>query len=358
MIKVLIVEDSPVVQEFLIHILSSDEELTVIGKAGNGEEAIEALNQRKPDIILMDIHMPKMDGLTATRQIMETNPVPIVIVSGSTQTHEMANTFHALEAGALALVRRPVGIGHSDHPKMREELIQTLKLMSEIKVVRRRPSLWKPAAPIAAPLPKVEAPIQLVAIGASTGGPPVLQTILSRLPKNFPSPIAIVQHMASGFSEGFVEWLGQSTGFPTRLASQGEWLAPAQAYVAPYGFQMKIKRENQIELTADGPENGHCPSVSYFFRSVADHYEKNAVGVLLTGMGVDGARELKLMKEKGAVTLAQDKESSVVYGMPGEAARLDGATLILPPEKMAEVLESLVNLRRNRGASYENPKLK
>ncbi len=346
MIKVLIVEDSPVVQEFLAHVLSSDPEIEVVGTANNGEEAIEAVKARKPDIITMDIHMPKVDGFDATRKIMETYPTPIVIVSGSSGTEEVATTFRALEAGALAVVRRPMGIGHPEHAATARELVQTLKAMSEVKVIRRWSKAKGKPAILQVPsteLKRMRAEVRVVAIGASTGGPIVLRTILSGLPKNFPVPVLIVQHMASGFIQGFAEWLAQSSGFPVHLAIDGEYLLPGHAYIAPDGFHLGVKVGGQIALNEGEPENGSRPAVSHLFRSVAGVFGQNAVAVLLTGMGKDGAEELKLLKEKGAVTIAQDEESSAVHGMPGEAIRLDAATLVLPPDKISDLLVSLVN---------------
>jgi two-component system chemotaxis response regulator CheB len=346
MINVLIVEDSPVVREFLIHIISSDPELHVIGTAHNGEEAVEAARFKKPDVITMDIHMPKMNGFDATRRIMETHPAPIIIVSGSSTFEEIATTFRAMEAGALAVVARPQGIGHPEYETTAKELIETVKLMSEVKVIRRwskaRTELTVPLVPkMEVMIPPTE--IRVVAIGASTGGPMVLQTILSRLPKNFLAPVLVVQHMASGFIHGFAEWLGQTSQLPVHVAANGEYILPGHAYVAPDGFQMGVEMRGRIALSQDEPENGLRPSVSYLFRSVARVFGQNAVGVLLTGMGKDGAEELKLMRQKGAVTIAQDEESSVVHGMPGEAIKLDATTYVLSPDKISEALISLVN---------------
>lgn len=349
MIKVLIVEDSPVVREFLVHTLSSDPEIYVAGTANNGEEALEYVEHKRPDVITMDINMPRMNGFEATRKIMETHPTPIVIVSGHWDPQEVATTFRAMEAGALAVLPRPMGIGHPDYEETAAKLIQTVKLMSEVKVVRRwarpRPEKVAPTLPPVVKPERAPAEIQLVAIGASTGGPIALQTILSGLPKDFPVPVLIVQHIASGFVQGFVEWLAQSAGFPVQVATQDEPLLPGCARVAPDGFHLGVEMGNRIVLSQDEPENGFRPSVSYLLRSVAKVWGKNAVGVLLTGMGADGAKELKWMKERGALTIAQDQESSVVHGMPGAAIKMGAATYVLPPERIAAVLSTLVNKR-------------
>ncbi len=356
MIKVLVVEDSPTVKELLVNILSSDPEIQVVGTANNGEEAIEAAILHKPDVIIMDIHMPKMDGLEATRRIMETKPVPIVIVTGSSDAKEVSISFKAMEAGAVSVVTKPGGIPHPDYEARAKELIQTVKLMSEVKVVRRwlylRPGVKVPSvSPQVKPDTKrMPAEIRIIAVGASTGGPLVLQTILSGLPKDFTVPLLIVQHMSAGFVQGMVEWISQSSGFPVHIASAGEYILPGRAYVAPDGFHMGVD-SNQIMLSKDEPEDNLRPSVSYLFRSVANVYGRNAVGILLSGMGKDGAEGLKLMKDKGAVTIVQDENSSVIFGMPKAAIELDAATYVLPSERIAAVLASLTNKKIERDKS-------
>src|SRR5450756_1272770 len=305
MIKVLIAEDSPVVREFLVYILGSDPDIQIVGTANDGEQAIAAVQRYRPDVITMDIHMPKMDGLDATRRIMETDPTPIVIVSGSTDPHENTKMFRAMEAGALAVLARPTGIGHPDHETTARELVQTVKLMSEVKVMRRWPQTRRePVLPSAAQalagkparVPgKIPTKIKVIAIGASTGGPPVLQTILAMLPKDFPLPVLIVQHMASGFITSFVEWLAQSSGLPVHVAMHGEIMLPGHVYVAPDECQMKVEHGGKIVLTKDEPENGLRHSVSYLFRSLAAVYGGDTVAGLLTGMGRDGAEELRCL---------------------------------------------------------------
>jgi two-component system chemotaxis response regulator CheB len=354
LIKVLVVEDSPVVRDILVYILSSDPDIQVVGSAHNGEEAIEAAKRFRPDVITMDIHMPKMNGLEATRRIMEAEPIPIVIVSGSVDPHENTVTFRAMEAGALAVLRRPAGIGHPDHEAAARELVQTVKLMSEVKMVRRwsknrRESVLPPAAQALVNKPEIASKeIKVIALGASTGGPPVLQTILAMLPKDFPLPLLIVQHMASGFIDSFAEWLAQSSGLSVHVAMHGEYMLPGHVYIAPDACQMKVAHGGKIVLTGDAPENGLRPSVSYLFRSLAEVYGGDAIAGLLTGMGRDGADELLQLKKKGAITFAQDKDSSVVHGMPGEAIKLDAATFILAPDKIAAVLASLTNIKSNK----------
>jgi two-component system chemotaxis response regulator CheB len=350
MIRVLVVEDSPTVREFLLHILSSDPAIQVVATAETGEDALTAVERTKPDVITMDVHMPKMNGFDATRRIMETRPTPIVIVSGTTDFTDTGKAFRAMESGAIAVLQRPLGPGHPEHQKSASELVRTVKLMSEVKVIRRWPRDRHTENYSETPS-RAEARFQahrirprLVAIGASTGGPPVLQTILSALPKQFSVPVLIVQHIAAGFTQGFVEWLAQTSNLPVQVPAIGDHVLPGCVYVAPDGLHMAVGSDGRVQLSKGEPENGLRPSVSYLFRSVAKAYGRDAIGVLLTGMGKDGAWELKLMREKGAVTIAQDEETSVVHGMPGEAIRLGGATYVMPPEKIPLVLTSLVSM--------------
>ncbi|MBF0502101.1 MAG: chemotaxis-specific protein-glutamate methyltransferase CheB [Candidatus Riflebacteria bacterium] len=345
MIRLLIVDDSPVAQEFLRHIFYSDPAIVVVGMAKNGQEAVEITAARHPDVITMDLHMPILDGLGATRKIMETCATPIVIVSGHPDVKEAALTFTLLDAGALAVVLRPPAVGNPGYESASRNLIETVKCMSEIKVVARPPRLG--VAPVMASLP--EKPenfhardIRIVAIGASTGGPQALQTILSALPKDFPVPIMIVQHIAEGFASGFVDWLGTATGLPVHLAVSGGCPLPGHVYVSPESVHMGVRRGPQIILDNQPPEECLRPAISYLFRTLAQSMGPQAVGILLTGMGRDGSKELKLMKEAGAITIAQDKESSVVFGMPGEAIKLNAAKYILPPEDIAAFLTNLL----------------
>lgn len=347
MIRVLVVEDTPVVLEFLVNLFNTDPEMHVVGTATDGEEALKAVAQNTPDVITMDVHMPRMNGIDATRRIMETHPTPIVVVSGHSSREQSSLAFRALEAGALAVVERPKGISHPDEAATAADLVQTVKLMSEVRVVRRWARRQAHTNSHAPKMAELRAPsAKLVAIGASTGGPPVLQTILSALPAEFPAPVLIVQHISPGFGEGLAQWLRPTCALPIHVASNGERALGGNVYLARDGFHLGIKSDGLLALNQDAPENGHRPSVSHLFRSVLKAFGEQAVGVLLTGMGKDGAAELKSMKDRGAVTLAQDKASSIVHGMPGEAIQLGGATFVLTPDRVAAVLTSVTNPKK------------
>jgi two-component system chemotaxis response regulator CheB len=324
-------------------LLKSDPEFEVIGTASNGEEAVAFVASQKPDVILMDVHMPKMDGIEATRRIMETQPVPIVMTSASMHPDDISWTFCAMEAGALAVADKSAGVGSPNFDETVRRLKQTLKLMSEVKVVRRwnRQGKTPPVKDAIMRPPSVE--VRLVAIGVSTGGPPVLRTLLSGLPKNFAAPLLIVQHITPGFLTGLTEWLSQTSGIPCQIATHGLLPLPGHAYMAPDDLHMGVDTGGRIVLARLEPENGLRPAVSYLFRSVTQCLGRQAIGVLLTGMGKDGAQDLKLLRQRGAVTIAQDKESSIVHGMPGEAIALGAASYVLPPEGIAATLTRLVN---------------
>jgi two-component system chemotaxis response regulator CheB len=357
MIKVLVVEDSLTARELLIGMLESDPGIKVVGRAANGREALAWLERpgNKPDLITMDIHMPIMDGLETTRRIMETRPTPIVIVSAAWKPAQAALTFQAMEAGALSIIEKPVGPASPEYSSHARKLIQTVRLMSEVRVVKRRPrapkngtlkgSTLKGSSPgalsprlstLARTLPKTSR-LQLVAIGASTGGPPVLLTILKGLPKDFPLPILIVQHITEGFLDGMLRWLEDSSGLTIHVASDGEEPRPGHVYLAPDGAHLGVNSSGRLRLDHGEAENGSRPSVSHLFRSIAQS-NLCAIGVLLTGMGRDGALELKLLKDHGCLTIAQDKETSIIHGMPGEAIALGGASQILPPDEIADTL--------------------
>lgn len=348
-IDVLLVEDSPVAQLLLAHILHTDPRLRVVGTVSDGEEALSFLAQTRPDVIVMDIHLPGIDGYETTRRIMETQPVPIVICSASFQPTEVVNTFRAMEAGAVAVVAKPPGPHHPEYDNLAGQLVEKVRLMSEVSVVKRWPRAGRPRAhPLPAPRrPGASSCPRVVAVGASTGGPPALQAILRGLPADFAAPVLIVQHITPGFLPGLAEWIGQTAALPVHVAAHGEAARAGHAYLAPDGYHMGFGADGRIELSRRAPEHGLRPSVAYLFRSVADACGADAVAVLLSGMGRDGADELKHLRDLGAVTIVQDAESSVVHGMPGEAIRLGAACHVLSLDEIAAALTRLVPSRPN-----------
>lgn len=356
-IDVLLVDDSPSMRLLLTHLLERDGRIAVVASVDNGRAAIDYLqaNTNRPDVVLMDIHMPELDGFEATRRIMETTPLPIVICTATADPRELAVAFRSMEAGAVACVEKPVGPADPEFRARCENLCQTVYLMSEVKVVRRwaKPRTGRPGAPVAVPAPGTKLPLpRVVGIGASTGGPPVLQAILSGLPRDFGAPLLIVQHIARGFLPGMVEWLNQTTGLHVHIAAHGTLPTPGHAYIAPDDFHLGVSATGRLLLAREPAENGLRPSVSFLFRSLAAHCAETAVGVILTGMGKDGAVELRTMRERGSMTIAQDRETSVVHGMPGEAIALGAAVQVLPADRIAgAIITELARRLPNAGGA-------
>jgi two-component system chemotaxis response regulator CheB len=335
-IRVLLAEDSAVTRAYLTYLLDEDPGIEVVGAAKNGQEAVDMASGLRPDVILMDVHMPVLDGYEATRKIMEVAPTPIVMATASSSRSETRGGFTALEAGALILLAKPPALWEDGHDEAAAELLRTLKLMSEVKVVRRR----TPNGVARHPSERFTRPREprVIAIGASTGGPQALAEILAGLPAPLGLPMLLVQHITDGFIDGFVAWLGSRTAMEVVVARHGQALEPGVMYVAGSGRHMTITRDGRVSLELGPPVNGFRPSISRLFDSVADSCGREAVGVLLTGMGRDGADGLRQMRDAGALTIAQDEASSVIFGMPGEAVRLKAACEVLAPVAIAEAL--------------------
>ena len=345
-VKVLVVDDSPTARQYLTHIFNATGTLQVIGTASNGQEALDFVRRTKPDIITMDINMPVMDGLEATREIMCTDPVPIVILSASWDPREVQQSFRAVEAGALASFAKPSGMASVDSAESTRELVANIEALARIKLVRRNgwASGAGPCSKVAnhagTPARRLRNP-GVVVIGVSTGGPPVLQCILSRLARDFRFPVLIVQHISQGFSQGLVDWLRSSSALPIALGRQGDLLRPGQVVVAPDDCHLEVGGEEQVVLSRSEPEHGLRPAVSRLFHSAATVYGRLSIAVLLTGMGSDGARELLEIRDQGGVTIAQDERSCVVYGMPKVAVELHAVNHVLCPVDIAKTLNRL-----------------
>lgn len=343
-IKVLIVEDSIIFVTLLKAILSKDSQIEICGVVRNGAAAVDFVKEIRPDVITMDINMPIMNGYDATSIIMHIAPVPIIILSANIDENDVNDTFKALEAGAVSVIEKPSDIESSEFPNYEKRLIQLVKLMSEVKVVTRISHLPKEKnviQPQHFAEPGVNK-IEVVGIGASTGGPLVLEKILSGIPKDFTYPILIVQHITKGFTKGLVDWLNHTSAIPVKLAENNEPLRRGICYIAPDDMHLGINR-NIIMLSNAPPLYNMRPAVGFLFSKLAEHYGSKALGILLTGMGRDGSEELKKLRDAGAITIAQDEESCVIFGMPGEAVKLNGATYIMPPEKIIQFLEDLQN---------------
>lgn len=344
MIRVLVVDDSATMRMLIRGILESDPALKVVGEAADGEEAIKLCQRLQPDVITMDVRMPKMNGLEAIEYIMSESPRPIVVCTTTVAEEELNISFKAIEAGALMVLGKPRGMP-ADDPEI-TRFIATVKSMADVKVVRRRKWLLKDKVSSRSPIPltKISPDVDLIAIGASTGGPPALHNILKNLGSKFPVPIVIVQHISPGFVVGLAHWLDDSTPFQVKVFESGDSPQPGWVYFAPDEHHLIIKSSLKASLEKTESIQGHCPSVNATFSSIALNIRSRAVGVLLTGMGEDGARGLLAMSQAGAYTLAQDKESSVVFGMPKVAIGLGAVSEILPLDAIAPRLRALAEV--------------
>jgi two-component system chemotaxis response regulator CheB len=340
-IRVLVLDGMPAQREHLCQLLRAQPDMEVVGSASTCQEAMALIGRWQPGIALVSHQPPHLDALQVTRCMMEICPLPIVIISASDNPAGDISPHAAIEAGALAVMPRPSPDAAPIALDSRD-LWQTMRVMAEVKVVRRWPKNNLSAQPTDVPAVPVNR-IKIVAIGASTGGPVALATLLGALPRNFFVPIVIVQHMSSGFIRGLIEWLAPSLSLPIEMAVQDQYLRAGHVYMAPDDTHLRVTHNQRIQLVAGPPDNGVRPSVAQLFQSVAEVYGPNAVGVLLTGMGRDGAAELLQLRQQGALTFAQDKNSSVVHGMPGEAIKLGAAQHILPPDKIAVALRALSN---------------
>lgn len=343
MINVLIVDDSRTTREYIKYIIDQDPFLRLAGTAENGRKALEMVASARPDIVIMDIQMPGMDGYKATQAIMETQPVPIIVYSSLVAPAQTENIFKAMQAGAVAVAQKPPGLGSPEAKPFVEKLLRTIRLMAEVKVVRRHPRKQKKRS---RPVPDINRcltalpNLKIVAIGASTGGPPVLQQIFKDLPPDFPVPILVVQHIAAGFLAGMVEWLSKETRLALKIPKTGEPLAPGHIYFAPEEGHMSLADNGKLLISPISGQEGLKRPVSHLFASVARHCGERSIGILLTGMGNDGATGLKEMKQRGAETLVQNRETATVFGMPEAAIKLDAAKYVLSPDEIADFLKA------------------
>jgi len=343
-LRVLVVDDSATVRKHLCEVLLAEPDMELVGEARDGKEAIELCLALRPDVISLDMILPVMSGLAATEYIMAYCPTPILVVSSSFNRGDMFKTYEAMAAGAVELMEKPGAV--NDDGQWERQYVAMLKLVARVRVIThlrgRLGTLRSPVievSNITAPLRSTAA--QLIAIGASTGGPGAIATVLRGLPAAFPLPVLVVIHISEHFGNSFAEWLDTQTVHTVRIASHGQLLNKPGVYIAPANRHMTV-HQHQIQLS-DGPERHSCrPSVDVLFESVAREFGATAAACLLTGMGQDGARGLLALHQCGAVTIAQDEASCVVYGMPREAAMLGAAQRILPLEEIGPALAAVI----------------
>jgi two-component system chemotaxis response regulator CheB len=346
-IRVVVIDDSPTMRQLLAAVLRQAGNIEVVGMGGDGEEAVRLVKRLHPHVMTLDVQMPKMNGLEAVRQIMRECPLPIVIVSASQKPHDMELAFQALKAGALTMLSKP-GLNDSETC---DKLVQTVRLMASVPVIHhwgRAEMDKKPTASAAArPAPALPARLQtrenarIVGIAASTGGPSALAQVLRGLPASFPLPMVLVQHFSPGFAGGLAEWLGTQTAICVEIAAHGDMLRPGVLLMAPDDYHLQVTTKGIVELSKGPAYKGLRPSANPMFESLARCYGPAAVGIILTGMGDDGADGLLALHRAGGFTMAQNEESCVVYGMPGEAVARQAADEVLSLEQIGARLELL-----------------
>ncbi|AIZ31852.1 chemotaxis response regulator protein-glutamate methylesterase [Pseudomonas sp. K1(2024)] len=327
--KIAIVNDMPMAVEALRRALAFEPAHEVVWVAGNGEEAVRKCAELTPDLILMDLIMPVMDGVEATRRIMAETPCAIVIVTVD-RKQNVHRVFEAMGHGALDVVDTPA-LGAGDAREAAAPLLRKILNIGWLIGQQRSSAARSLDAPARTPASRCA----LVAIGSSAGGPAALEVLLKALPRDFPAAIVLVQHVDQVFAAGMAEWLSGVSGLPVRLAREGEPPQPGQVLLAGTNHHIRLLQNGQLAYTAEPVNEIYRPSIDVFFESVARFWRSEAVGVLLTGMGRDGAQGLKLMREQGFLTIAQDQQSSAVYGMPKAAAAIQAAVEIRPLERIA-----------------------
>ncbi len=368
-IEIVVVDDSPVQRRFLRAAIEAEKDFTVVGEARNGKEAVALVARLRPAAVLMDLDLPVMSGMEAIERIMAASPTPILVYSAFVGGADSTNALEALAAGAVDVLAKPGPDDTGSLASYADTLRKRLRVAARIRVIThprgrlRSQGMSSEATPlmttstgrvpvraattlIADPTPfDSRSGVRLIAIGASTGGPQALLTVLSALPAGLSQAVLVVQHMAEGFIPGLVSWLDQLVPMPVLVGESGRRLEPGPVTIAPSGANLLVQ-DNRLRVLCVPPDPGqfHVPGIDATFRSVADALGPDAIGVLLTGMGRDGAAGLLCMRDRGAVTLGQDEATSAVYGMPAAAAALQAVDRQLPIAEVAPALLALVGV--------------
>ncbi len=377
MIRVLIAEDSPVVQRVLVALFTKKElGIEVVGVANNGAEAVAMCRTLKPDLVTMDLFMPEMDGLEATKRIMDECPTRIVIVSSMVNANDMQTSFEAMHCGAVEVIEKPHGALSGNYDVVQKKLGQIVEQMMEASPENRfswlednsqtttggnsgrpmkrsrameeqvfRPSIAPealksvPGAYTLGDIVPVDFVPEVICIGGSTGAPAVLCDVLGHLPRSFPIPIVVAQHISKGFGRGMVQWLDSTISLDVIVAKNAGLICPGCVLVAPDDSHLEFGSKTKVKLVKPSIKDHYVPSVNHLFNSAAKVFGRQSLGIILSGMGRDGAKGLLRMRKAGGITLAQNEESSVVYGMPKEASAKGAVVLeMTPPEMIVQLL--------------------
>jgi len=348
-VRVLVVDDSALMRKLIPQILARDTDIEVVGTAMDGAFGLKKIETLRPDVVTLDLEMPRMDGIETLRQITLRSHVPVIVVSALT-TEGAAETFKALALGAFDFVAKPHDAASAHMEAIAEDLISKIKVASRSKMRNGPPTVFldRPKPNKTGARTRRE-PTKLVAIGISTGGPNALQYLLAQLPGDFPGSIVVVQHMPEGFTQMFSRRLNECCEIDVKEAQSGDLLIAGRALICPGDRHIKVRKMplgNTVVLSDDAKVNGHRPSVDTLFRSVASEFGSRAIGLLMTGMGDDGANGLGLIKSAGGLTLAQSEESCVVFGMPKAAIEKGYAMRVVPLDMMANMLAIQCNPER------------
>ncbi len=354
-LRVLIAEDSSLFVEVLTELLEDAPGIEIAGVADNGVDAVSLCQSLRPDIVLMDIHMPRQDGLSATEEIMATCPTPILVITSDPHHGGVDLSFRALSLGALDLMAKPQSLPISETD--RANLLRKIHLLSQIPVVRhvrgRRRRAARPTVP-ARPSATRRSPDtvpMVLGIVASTGGPRALARLCTEIPETFPGTLLIVQHITDGFTRHLARWLDKHSPLSVLEGVAGHPLSPGEIVIAPTGHHLTVGPDHRLQIDDGPPIGGHRPSGDRLLMSLAQHAPDRAAGLILSGMGNDGAAGLAALHRAGCPTLAQDEDTSVVYGMPRAAIEDGVVDQVLPDSALATAVEDLLNSRFRGGDS-------
>lgn len=346
-IKVLVVDDSSLVRKIISDILESDPGITVVGTANNGKTAIFRAKELDPDVITMDIEMPIMDGLTALKEIVSTNPKPVIMLSVLTQ-HGAEATFRALDYGAVDFVPKPSSVLNLSVDEIGDLLISKVKSVAgtRLKIQDKDPS-EKAQPRVMDAIAKGTTSSKIVGIGTSTGGPSALLSVFQAFPENFVSPVVVVQHMPEGFTKAFSERLNNSSNLIVKEAEDGDVLEAGHAFIAPGHSHIAVKKSGSksiLKVYEGEKVSGHRPSIDVLFESISKEYGRDSLAVIMTGMGRDGATGIHMIADKGGYTLAQDEKTSVVFGMNRVAIQEGGVKEVVPLDQITKkIVEHIVD---------------
>ncbi len=339
MIKVLIVDDLKSAREMVRGILVSDPDIEVVGMTENEAETLQALRTQQPHLIVLDDSLKQTSGYDIAEKVMQIRPTPIIMLTASSE--ELRNhVLRAFDCGVLEVISKGDLYRWRTRPEVARALIRKIKLLSKVRPESLKECGGKRRKPKGIPKPSLPPPLngknsRMVAIVSSTGGPNALYQILQELPSNLAAPVLIVQHMSSGFIKGLAEWLTGKDHLQVQVAKDSDLVIPGRALLAPDDYHLTVTPQKRIKLLNAPPVGGHRPSGNFLFQSVADHYGPGALGIILTGMGSDGAQGMRILKAAGGKTIAQDENTSVIFGMPKSAIELGVVDRILPVTKIA-----------------------